>query len=256
MGDTLTLTFQIYGKQPADRLVEQLSAIADAYDHKNSYDLKWTYGKPEIQVRSLKLRNAKIPSSYEAEYTALLKGLEKAGVINNLIIKKDTVCLDFATDEFLFSLRNSGKVLEYYLYYTALQECQFDDAEVSWSFFHSAGENAAENELDIICTKGTTSLFISAKNVNVETFKDSSFLNNVCYEVSGLANTFGIQATRILAAPRLPQFENGELGHYVQRALSRGVYLLGDKCFEGDNLSRVLDRIARGDEDWCQFLLN
>lgn len=256
VGDTLDLTFQIHGKQPADRLVEQLSAITRAYEHNSSYHIKWIGDKPEIQVKSLKLRNVKLQGDHATEYAQLLEKLEKAGVVNNLIIRSGTVCLDFATDEFLFSLRNSGKVLEYYLYYTALQECQFDDAEVSWSFFHSARENAAENELDIICTRGTTSLFISAKNVNEETFKDSSFLNYVCYEVSELANAFGIHATRILAAPRLRQFENGKLGHYVQRARSRDVYLLGDKCFEDGNLSRVLDRIAQGDENWCQFLLD
>ena len=262
VGDTMDLTFQVrgehpyQGKLPADKLMERLTQIAGAHDHRNSYDIKWTGSKPEIQVKKLRIRDAKLPKDRETEFKQLLRDLEKAHVINNLTISNDTVCLEFAADEFLFSLRNSGKVLEYYLYYTARQECQFDDAEVSWSFFHSNGEDAAENELDVICTKGTSSLFISAKYVNIETFKDSSFLNHVCYEVSGLADTFGIRATRVLAAPRVPQFENGKLGHYVQRALSRGVYLLGDVCFEGKNLSRVLDRIARGDENWCQFLLN
>lgn len=263
VGDTMELTFQVrgerqhQGKLPADKLMEQLTQIAGAYDYRNSYDIKWSDGKPELQVKKLRIQDVSLPKDCETEYEQLLTGLEKAHVINHLTICNGIVSLDFAADEFLFSLRNSGKVLEYYLYYTALQECQFDDAEVSWSFFHSAGENAAENELDIICTKGTSSLFISAKNVNKGTFKDPSFLNNVCYEVSGLADTFGIHATRVLAAPIVPQFENdGKLGHYVQRALSRGVYLLGDKCFEDGNLSRVLDRIARGDEDWCQFLLN
>lgn len=263
VGDTMELTFQVRGerqhegKLPADRLMEQLAQIDCAHDSKNSYDIKWSDGKPELQVKKLRIQDVSLPKDCETEYEQLLTGLEKAHVINHLTICNGIVSLDFAADEFLFSLRNSGKVLEYYLYYTALQECQFDDAEVSWSFFHSAGENAAENELDIICTKGTSSLFISAKNVNKGTFKDPSFLNNVCYEVSGLADTFGIHATRVLAAPIVPQFENdGKLGHYVQRALSRGVYLLGDKCFEDGNLSRVLDRIARGDKDWCQFLLD
>lgn len=254
VGDTMALTFQIHGRQPADQMVERLSEITRDYKYNSSYHIKWIGDRPEIQVKKLSLRDARLPDNDKKEFKQLLRDLEKAHVINNLTISNDTVCLEFAADEFLFSLRNSGKVLEYYLYYTALQECQFDDAEVSWSFFHSNGEDAAENELDVICTKGTSSLFISAKYVNIETFKDSSFLNHVCYEVSGLAKDFGIRATRVLAAPRVPQFENGKLGHYVQRALSRGVYLLGDVCFEGKNLSRVLDRIARGDENWCQFL--
>lgn len=256
VGDTMALTFQIHGRQPADRMVERLSEITRDYKYNSSYHIKWIGDRPEIQVKKLSLRDARLPENDKEEFEQLLKELEKAHVINNLTICNDVVCLDFAVDEFLFSLRNSGKVLEYYVYYTALQECQFDDAEVSWSFFHSAGENAAKNELDIICTKGTSSLFISAKYVNTETFEDSSFLNNVCYEVSVLADNFGIHATRVLAAPRVKQFENGKLGHYVKRAESRGVYLLGDICFKGKNLSRVLDRIARGDENWCQFLLD
>lgn len=254
VGDTMALTFQIHGRQPADQMVEQLFEITRDHKYNSSYHIKWIGDRPEIQVKKLSLRDARLPDNDKKEFKQLLRDLEEAHVINNLTIRNDTVCLEFAADEFLFSLRNSGKVLEYYLYYTALQECQFDDAEVSWSFFHSAGENAAKNELDVICTKGTSSLFISAKNVNSETFKDSSFLNNVCYEVSGLAKDFGIRATRVLAAPSVKQFEDGKLGHYVDRALSRGVYLLGDVCFEGKNLSRVLDRIANGEEDWCEFL--
>lgn len=261
VGDMMDLTFRIRGermyngKLPADKLAERLSEISREYTHNTCYDIKWIDQKPEIQAKSLKIQNATLPADCETEYKRLLEELEKANVISSLKIQKGIVSFDFTTDEFLFSLRNSGKVLEYYVYYTALRECQFDDAEVSWSFFHSGKENAAKNELDVICTRGTTSLFISAKNVNIETFEDSSFLNNVCYEVSELANTFGIHATSVLAAPNVPQFENGKLGHFVQRALSRGVYLLGDKCFENGNLSRVLDRIARGDENWCQFLL-
>ena len=262
VGDTMELTFQIRGtrkregKLPADRLAEQLEEISANHTTETIYDIKWSGNKPEIQVKNLKMEKAILPSDRKDEYRQLLEKLNYAGVITGLRFDGDAATFEFTTDEFLFSLRNSGKVLEYYLYYTALQKCHFDDAEVSWIFYHSDKENSAKNELDVICTRGTTSLFISAKYVKSKRFEGTDFLNHVCYEVSNLADAFGIHAAKVLAAPNVPQFEDGNLGSSVRHALSRGVYLLGDQCFEGDNLSRVLDRIADGAEDWCQFLMD
>lgn len=262
VGDTMKLTFQIRGtrkhegKLPADRLAERLEEISANHTTETIYDIKWTGDKPEIQVKNLKMEKAILPSDHKDEYRQLLEKLNDAGVITGLRFDGDAATFDFTTDKFLFSLRNSGKVLEYYLYYTALQDCHFDDAEVSWSFYHSDKENSAKNELDVICTRGTTSLFISAKYVKLKRFEGTDFLNHVCYEVSNLADAFGIHAAKVLAAPNVPQFEDGKLGSSVRHALSRGVYLLGDKCFEDDNLGRVLDRIADGTEDWCQFLMD
>lgn len=187
------------------------------------------------------------------EYHSILAALTE----NHLVSKSEssyTVC----SQEVLAALRNSGKVLEYYIYCTAKTACAFNDVVMSWMFSHSGDENAAKNELDVICTVENTSLFISAKNVNINTIKQGNFLNYVCYEIYLLSIRFGINAKALLAAPNVPQFDDTtkKRSDKVLHAMSRGVYLLGDKCFESGRLGEVLDNIARGEENWCECLLD
>lgn len=256
VGDLLELSFCTPRARASARLAEVLDQINSTFDPRNTYTLKWDKAKPSIQLRQLSLKNARLPEALAEEFTQLLGRLRDADILTELKIKDGKASFKFSSESSLSFLRNSGKVLEHYLYYTALQECQFDDAEMSWLFFHSPQEGAAQNELDVICTRGTASLFISAKNVTRDTFRDAKFLNYVCYEVSQLADAFGIQAKTVLAAPNVPQFEGKARHNLVKRAMSRNVYLLGDRCFEPGKLSRVLENIAQGREDWCEFLLD
>jgi hypothetical protein len=254
VGDLLELSFCTPRARASARLAEVLDQINSTFDPRNTYTLKWDKAKPSIQLRQLSLKNARLPEALAEEFTQLLGRLRDADILTELKIKDGKASFKFSSESSLSFLRNSGKVLEHYLYYTALQECQFDDAEMSWLFFHSPQEGAAQNELDVICTRGTASLFISAKNVTRDTFRDSKFLNYVCYEVSQLADAFGIQAKTVLAAPNVPQFEGKARHNLVKRAMSRNVYLLGDRCFEPGNLEQVLRNIDQGMEDWCEFL--
>ena len=75
-----------------------------------------------------------------------------------------------------------------------------------------------------------------------------------------LADRFGINAKAVLAMPEIDQFRLNETTHRrefspeVKTAYRRGVYLLGKECFEDGVLGEVLDRIADGRDDWCDFL--
>ena len=187
------------------------------------------------------------------EFEAILDALVDAGL---LTYNGSGAFYQAACEEVVACLRNSGKVLEYYIYCTVKFSPTFQNQAMSWLFRHNAGASAAKNEVDIICTAGHTPVFISAKNVTADSLGKNNFLNYVCYEVGWLADRFGSLGTKtILAAPNVPQFENGQRSDYVARAMSRGVYLLGDRCFEPGKLSKVLDLIVRDKKDWCEFLL-
>lgn len=207
--------------------------------------------KLEIPAKYITERLAELPQSEQKEYRQILNAL-----VDKKLVSTSGSSYTVCSHEVLAALRNSGKVLEYYIYCTAKTKCAFKDVVMSWMFSHSDGDNAAKNELDVICTAENTSLFISAKNVTMKTIKTGNFLNYVCYEVSVLANRFGINAKTVLAAPNVPQFEKGERSDKVQHAMSRGVYLLGDECFKSGRLGEVLDNIVRGEKSWCEFLLD
>lgn len=159
-----------------------------------------------------------------------------------------------AEKDFLSVLRNSGKVLEYRIYCMARRQFGDDRVALSWQFWHDWDDrDSAQNEVDVICSRDMGSLFISAKFVSMDTIESNGFINHVCYEVCEVADHFGLNAKKILAAPNVPQFDPEqptELSRYVKHAMSRGVYLLGDVCFEGDRLGQVLENIAADKEKW------
>lgn len=187
-----------------------------------------------------------------AEFEPILQELLDAGL---LTYDEAGKLYRISCEEVLSCLQNSGKILEYYLYCTAMNSGKFQSVVMSWEFSHNDRSNAAKNEVDVICSNNDCTLFISAKNTSISTLKQDNYLNYVCYEVGWLADRFGGSSHKtILAAPNVPQFEKGKRSKLVQRAMSRGVYLLGDICFQGDNLATVLDRIIQGKENWCEDL--
>ena len=158
----------------------------------------------------------------------------------------------FSSREVVSCIQLSGRILEYYIYYSALLDGHFHDVEMGFKYQHSGEEDAAENELDVICTKGMSSLFISAKMANI-----AKNFNYILYEILLQAQRFGIHGRAVLAAPFCSQFDakTGDYSAEVKRALSRKVYLLGGECFRrSGDLGRVLDNIMDGREDWCDFL--
>lgn len=169
------------------------------------------------------------------------------------LITQDADGYHVSSDELMAALVNSGKVLEYFLYFSA-KKCTFTDVSMSYQFKHTAAKNSVENELDVICSKDVRTLFISAKNVSADKSKSATFLKHVCYEVDVLASRFGVNPKRVLAAPNAKQFENGELSEAVDYCMQRGVYLLGDECCQPDAIGTVLENIMAGERDWCGFL--
>lgn len=176
-------------------------------------------------------------------------------LVSARLILKEGEDLLVTSNELMAALVNSGKVLEYFLFFTAQTKCIFHDVVMSYQFKHSDADDAVENELDVICTKDIRTLFISAKNVSAEKSESTAFLKHVCYEVDALASRFGINPKRALAAPNARQFVNGKLSKAAKYCMERGVYLLGAECCDSSVLGTVLDNIMAEKEDWCGFLL-
>lgn len=194
------------------------------------------------------------------EYRETVSMLAKQGLIQHVKIHGQMISFSFASCEIAECFQKSGTVLERYLYYTALLEGHFDDVAMGFQFSHSRSRSSAQNEIDVICIRGDVSLFISAKLVSRRQLTQSNHLNYILYEISLLAQEFGIHAIPVLAAPSVSQYVvddgTGELvlSQEVEAAKRRGVILLGHECFEPGILAQVLDAIADGDEKWYRLL--
>ena len=199
--------------------------------------------------------------TYEYRFYKILTDLNKNGFIRSYWADQETnTCkFQFASKAALDCLCTEGTVLEKFLYYTALLDTQkFTDVDMGLIFLHSDEAGSAMNELDVLCTKGFSSLFISAKLRGQKFFEEN--LNYVVYEISLLAEKFGINPKAVLAAPALDQFRMTATGEVlysvpVENALRRGVYLLGRECFTSCQiLGKVLSNIMDGKADWCESI--
>ena len=103
---------------------------------------------------------------------AVLRALERIGFLQDLQIEEgESVAFRFRDGQIRAWLRDVGSVLELYVYKACLDTGLFQDvrtsAVVDWEGNERA--NAVTNELDVMCTRGVTPVFISCKTCDVKT---------------------------------------------------------------------------------------
>lgn len=103
---------------------------------------------------------------------AALVGLEKIGMLKNLVIKRDErVCFDFADAQIRTWLRDIGSVLELYVYKACLDTGIFQDVRTSvvvdWE--GDFQRDNVTNEIDVMATRGIVPVLISCKTCDVST---------------------------------------------------------------------------------------
>ena len=117
--------------------------------------------------------------------------LQELGFLHDLkIVPEEKVSFTFRDGQIRAWLRDVGSVLELYVYKACLDTGLFDDvrtsAVVDWE--ENKRDNAVSNELDVMCTRGVTPVFISCKTCDVKT----EALN----ELAVLRDRFGGQIAR------------------------------------------------------------
>ncbi len=101
-----------------------------------------------------------------------LRELEEIGFMQELRLREgEEVSFRFRDAQIRAWLRDVGSVLELMVYKACLDTGLFDDvitsAVVDWE--GEGGRNAVTNEIDVMCTKGITPVFISCKTCDVKT---------------------------------------------------------------------------------------
>ena len=102
-----------------------------------------------------------------------LRALENAGLISDLRIRSnESVAFTFLDATIRKWLRDVGSALEMYTYKACLDTGLFDDVRVSaivdWNG-EKAQKDSVTNELDVMCTRGVSTYFISCKTGSVQT---------------------------------------------------------------------------------------
>ncbi len=102
----------------------------------------------------------------------VLQALEQLGFLSELSIDpENSVSFSFRDAQIRAWLRDVGSVLELYVYKACLDSGLFQDvrtsAVVDWD--GDGRQNAVTNELDVMCTRGITPVFISCKTCDAKT---------------------------------------------------------------------------------------
>lgn len=248
------IEFSTHGPTLAVQLLSHLQQLIKYVQPGTFCQVHASENKVTVTARQLTLQGLVPPPDKADEYKKLIQVLADKKIILNHEFSPNSGSwsFHFGSRDILNAFQLSGKVLEYYLYYSALLECSFDDVQMGWKFNHSNQDDSANNELDVVCTRGVASLFISAKHRSLSHFDNSGYLNQVCYEVSLLANRFGVNAIPVLAAPLVPMFDGdtGLQSKYMKQAVRRGVCLLGRECFETDRVAQCLSNIMERKKNW------
>lgn len=121
----------------------------------------------------------------------VLRDLFKIGFLSDLeIVPGETVSFRFRNGQIRSWLRDVGSVLELYVYKACLDSGLFQDVRTSvvveWE--KDIDNQAVSNELDVMCTRAVTPVFISCKTCSVKT----EALN----ELSVLRDRFGGKMAR------------------------------------------------------------
>ncbi|MBR3739552.1 MAG: DUF1887 family protein [Clostridia bacterium] len=128
----------------------------------------------------------------------LLRALENAGLIHDLILDEETVSFRFADPQVRFWLRDMGSALELRVYQACVEARCFDDVVLSAVVNWRAGKkrDAVTNEIDVMAVRGVQPIFISCKTCEIKT----EALN----ELAVLRDRFGGKGSRAVIVTSAP----------------------------------------------------
>ena len=157
------------------------------------------YKKPVVRYRDFTREIVISPESLKVEGVALsragddagvysiqiLKELQNAGYIRDLAVNDDDhmASFSFTSRRIKKLLTTAGEIVEIYVYCEALKTGFFDDIRKGFEF--SWYGNRVENELDIVLTKGFSSMIVEVKAVEKLEMK-------FYHKLHSLASQFGI----------------------------------------------------------------
>lgn len=130
----------------------------------------------------------------------LLNELLRAGAIRELATDGESISFRFANGFMKELLTTVGMCLELLIYVSALESGRFDDVRMSvvfdWDGVLHGNFNDTTNELDVVMTKGLSSVFVSCKSARPDT-RD-------LYEIDYLARRFGGRDANVVLATAVP----------------------------------------------------
>lgn len=182
-----------------------------------------------------------------AQVVPAIKRLAEIGLIYDLSISPSPdqmpVSIKYAYTDLAVKncLMTSGNILELYAWYAARQTGYFDDCRANLSFRWKEG---IRNELDLILTKGLSTLVISCKT--------AKFRKEHLYEIKYLTEHFSLNSKAVIVYSSMQAVdESGRLTQDTsavkERAKAMGIYLIDMNMLEPGQLGEAFVKISKGE---------
>ena len=171
-----------------------------------------------------------------ADIKLLLERIQNKGYIRNLSVNDSTeISFTYCTHQAKEIMSVSGRILELYVYYKLLETGRFDDVansvEIHW------GNNEAENEIDIIATKGYKVLIIECK-------AQITLIQDYYNKLSRLDSDYGLNSVPVIVAdtPEIEKHleENAKMMEIGNRVGIHTVYKKNDISNIGFTLETIV----------------
>lgn len=152
---------------------------------------------------------------------------------------------DVAFREFFRNYNNKGNILRVFTYFELIKYADYFDeiklrVNLRWKAYDDYREDslAIENFLDIVCTKGFTTIIISTIERHIK--------NEDLYEINNHAKQFGMDAKPVLIATN----SHDDTSQIKMIAAAAGVFFIDRDMIKDNGVVDYIKNIAKGDKEW------
>ena len=152
---------------------------------------------------------------------------------------------DLSFREFFNGYEDKGSMLRVYTYFELIKYADFFDeikirVNLRWKAYDDYREDskAIENILDIVCTKGFSTIIISTVENNIN--------NEDLYEINNHTKQFGMDAKPVLISSN----SNDDTSHIKMLASAAGVYFIDRDMIKNNGVGKYIKNIASGKKNW------
>lgn len=195
-------------------------------------------------AEKIKAIMADIDSNNDGTYTRIFNQIDGKEYAKDL---KGKVLLNYEYGDPAFReyFSRKGSLLRVYTYFELINDREFFDdiklrVNLRWKAYDDYRQDSLpiENVLDIVCTKGFSTIIISTVEGNIK--------NEDLYEINNYTKQFGMDAKPVLVTSN----SDDDTSQIKMIAAAAGVYFIDRQMLKENGVADYIKNIALGKKDW------
>ena len=236
--------FELVKKQEAENNYEYSYCI---FSDKLSFEYEYPVNNPKSFAKITNNIMVEIDSTNDGQMTRVFNHIDDKPYIkvNDKSVSLSFEYGDVAFREFFNKFNNKGSILRVYSYFELVQAEDFFDevklrVNLRWKAYDDYSEDTLpiENYLDVVCTKGFTTIIISAVEGHIQ--------NEDLYEINNHSKQFGMDTKPVLIATNT----DDDTSQIKMIAAAAGVYFIDREMIVNNGIAQYVKNITEGKKNW------